>query len=326
MIGEEAIYQFTVPERFRGLLEAGKLIRRGALLIDRSSGGIVAHLQETGALAKVAASVWNPLGLVVNMATGVVNTVQNEQIKRRLDAMQRSLGVIQSLQIANLVGNVASIGVSAAGTMLVLRRIEKVRAGIAELKEDIHAFREEWRMAELLNLLDLATTHMGRVADAMVSNNREGMLRDAERSLHEVYGALSRRGKDLTSRSEIPTTVLMTVIEGMTASGDARTRALFMLNDSGPAKRFAGERMKDHVGIARSAPQDLLARRLKGEEDAGLMAKNFSSWMNETRMRIASVPPLLATLEAAGETPSGFLDASAAETEAPLMFLAASKT
>lgn len=325
---EEMIYQFVVPNRLKPLLETGKVIRRGALLIDpsRPGSGIVAHLQETGALSRLTASAWNPLSLLLegaNLATGVANVVQNEQIKSRIDAMQQILGTMQGLQIAGLVGSVASIGVTAAGTALVLHRLEAVRTGIERLEAEIHSFREEWRMAELMGLLDRATTHVRRVDSAGLSNDGTAILRSAEQVLHEVFGALSRRGQILTARSEIPALALATIIDGMVIAGDARTKALFLLDDGKLAETFARERMDAHLGMARLAPHDVLERRLRDVVNAKLATAALTASMNEVRVRIASVPPLLATLAAHGSRPSRFLTASEAEEEAPLMILSA---
>lgn len=323
---DETIYQFVVPDRLKPLLEAGKLIRRGALLIDPSGpgSGIVAHLQETSAFARIAASAWNPISVglqAVDLATGAVNVVQNEQIKRRIDVMQLALGTMQNLQIAGLIGSVASIGVSAAGTMLILERIETLKKGMQRIEGEIHAFRDEWRMADLLGLLDRATTHVRRVDNAKQSADSAAILRNAEQALHEVFVALSRRGRDLTERREIAVIALRTIVDGMVVAGDARTKALFLLDDGRLAASFARERMGEHMSMARRAPRDLLVRRLRDVEDAPLVAAALSSSIDEVRYRIASVPPLLASLNAHSVKPSEFLAASEAETDAPLMFL-----
>jgi hypothetical protein len=102
-------YSFVVPPELQAMWEAGKLIRRGALLINANGGGIVAHLQETGAFSAI-----QPLGSVLSSLTGVtsagslvtgaISVVQNEQIKRRIDVMQSMLGAMQGLQVATLAG------------------------------------------------------------------------------------------------------------------------------------------------------------------------------------------------------------------------------
>lgn len=38
------IYEFAIPEKYKALYEAGKIVRRGALLIDPRTRKIVAHL------------------------------------------------------------------------------------------------------------------------------------------------------------------------------------------------------------------------------------------------------------------------------------------
>ncbi len=42
-------YTFGIPNDLQALWSAGKLVRRGALLINSQGGGIVGHLQETAA-------------------------------------------------------------------------------------------------------------------------------------------------------------------------------------------------------------------------------------------------------------------------------------
>ncbi|SFQ05042.1 hypothetical protein [Tranquillimonas alkanivorans] len=321
-------YIFAIPPQYQALFEAGKLIRRGALLINAEGGGIVAHLQETSALAKIAGSLVNPLAMVSQvggLATGAISVVQNEQIKHRIETMQQMLGMMQGLQVATLATSLVGLGVSAAGTALVCQRIETLRRELQHLGEDVVAFRDEWRMTDLQNLLDRAMTRVERIGTARSRANARAVLEEADPVLHETFNAMMSRGKILMAADAISVDALRIVLDGLSISGSARTRALFLLDEPEEARTSAEAQTMAMTQLTLAMPADRLATKIADVSVPKDAALQIASIISETRHRTASIPSLIDHLAVRDIQPSAYLAAAEEEAEAPLMFFPVSE-
>ncbi|MDO5759144.1 MAG: hypothetical protein Q4P24_17105 [Rhodobacterales bacterium] len=319
-------YSFDVPPDLQAMWESGKLIRKGALLINAHGGGIVAHLQETGALSAI-----QPLGSVLSSLTGVtsagslftgaVSVVQNEQIKRRIDAMQSTLGAMHSLQVATLVGSIASLGVSAAGTAIVVRRLNKLRSDVQSTHDSVRAFRDEWRANELQQLLERATNRIERVDGAKARVDRRPLLTEAEQVLHETFDAMHNRVTLLYTQEAIPIDSLRLLLDGMAVTGGAQIKALFLLDEPMAAKDQALRQLQKLTRLTTELPADRLAERLGWTEAAEQNARDVALTLSETRHRVASLPSLVDHLNMKGISARSHLEAAEAEGDAPLMVM-----
>lgn len=323
-------YSFVIPPELQAMWEAGKLIRRGALLVNAHGGGIVAHLQETGAFSAI-----QPLGSVLSSLTGVtsagslvtgaISVVQNEQIKRRIDTMQSMLGAMHCLQLATLAGSIASIGVSAAGTAIVCQRLDKLRRDVQLTQDSVLAFRDEWRAYELQQLLERATNRIERVNGASARRDPKPLLTAAEQVLQETFDAMHNRVKLLYTREAIPIDSLRLLLDGMAVTGGAQIKALFLLDDPTAAKDEALRQFQKLARLTTDMPADLLAERLGGTELAEQHARDEAVTLSETRHRVASLPSLVDHLDRQGMSARGYLETAEAEADAPLMILQVDK-
>ena len=323
-------YSFVIPPELQAMWEAGKLIRRGALLVNAHGGGIVAHLQETGAFSAI-----QPLGSVLSSLTGVtsagslvtgaISVVQNEQIKRRIDTMQSMLGAMHGLQLATLAGSIASIGVSAAGTAIVCQRLDKLRRDVQLTQDSVLAFRDEWRAYELQQLLERATNRIERVNGASARRDPKPLLTEAEQVLQETFDAMHNRVKLLYTREAIPIDSLRLLLDGMAVTGGAQIKALFLLDDPTAAKDEALRQFQKLARLTTDMPADLLAERMGGTELAEQHARDVAVTLSETRHRVASLPSLVDHLDRQGMSARGYLEAAEAEVDAPLMILQVDK-
>ncbi|PKQ11609.1 MAG: hypothetical protein CVT70_13525 [Alphaproteobacteria bacterium HGW-Alphaproteobacteria-1] len=319
-------YSFVVPPELQAMLEAGKLIRRGALLINANGGGIVAHLQETGAFSAI-----QPLGSALlsltgvnsagSLVTGAISVVQNEQIKRRIDTMQSMLGAMQGLQVATLAGSIASLGVSAAGTAIVCQRLEKLRRDVQSIQDSVLAFRDEWRASELQQLLDKATNRIERVDGAALRVDRRSVLTEAEQVLHETFDAMHKRVHLLYTREAIPIDSLRLLLDGMAVTGGAQIKALFLLEEPMAAKDQASRQFQKIAQLTTEMPADLLVGRLDGTDAAEQNAHDVDVTLAEMRHRIASLPSLVDYLDLQGHSSRSYIEAAEAEHDAPLMIM-----
>lgn len=318
------IYEFAIPERYKALYEAGKIVRRGALLIDPRTRKIVAHLQETARTAWDVSKLGNPVSAILSAAdigTGAINTIQLEQVKKHLKVMEEMLGVVQGLQVANLTTSVIGIGVTAASTAIVCQRINLLRDDVTKLGKDVGEFREEWRTVQFQELLDKATTRVERIGSIRNRNEQRSVLQEAETVLHDVFNASLSRGKALLAMQSVPVEALQIVLEGLMISGAARVKALLLLDETDEAKYVAHHQVACFGDLTLSMPQDVLVERLAGVARPVEVANQISATLSEARLQSASVPHLLDHLSFEGMTPSSFLKIVDEEEEHPLVFM-----
>lgn len=318
------IYEFMIPDKYQALLAAGKLVRRGALIIDPDAGRIAGHLQETARLAQTFKGVANPVSAALKVAEvgmGSINAVQLEQVRKSIDSMQNMLGVIKGLQVATLATSVVGIGVTAASAAIVCHRINLLRDDVAKLGKEVTEFREEWRTTHLQGLLDKAMTRVERVGSARNRNDQRNVLLEAETVLHDVFNASLSRGKALLKMNAIPIDALQIIIDGLMISGSTRVKALLLLDEAAEATNAAALQVKAFGELTFALPSDMLVSRLGYAENPLEIAKQVSAIFSEARLQAASVPHLVEHLTAEGVKHSDFLKIADEEKLSPLLFL-----
>lgn len=318
------IYEFAVPDKYKALLEAGEIIRRGALLINPKNRKIVAHLQETARVAKAVSELGSPVSAFLKAAdvgTTVANTIQLERVKKQLAVMDETLGVVQGLQIANLATSVVGIGVTAASTAIVCHRINLLRDDVTQLAKDVSTFREEWLISQLQALLDKATTRVERIGSIRNRNEQRSVLQEAETVLHDVFTAFLSRGKALFKMDDVPLQALQIIIEGLLVSGTARVKALFLMDEIEEAKYVARSQVQSFGDFTLLIPQDVLIGKLTGVENPINVARQISLTLSEARYQAAGVPHLAEHLQTVEMPSSLFLRIVDDEENHPLLFL-----
>lgn len=318
------IYEFIIPDKYQALLAAGKLIRRGALLIDPDAGRIVGHLQETARFAHTASRLTNPVSAAMKVAEvglGAINAVQLEQVKNRIDTMQNMLGVIEGLQVATLATSVVGVGVTAASAAIVCHRINLLRDDVGKLGKEVAAFREEWRTAQLQELLDKAITRVERVSTAQNRNDQRSVLQEAETVLHDVFNASLSRGIALLKMDTVPFDALQIIIDGLIISGATRVKTLLLLDEAEEAKTAAAMQVKAFGELTFAMPLDILASRIEAAKNPQDIARQVSAIFSEARLQSASVPHLIEHLLAKGLQTSDFMKIVDEEKDRPLLFL-----
>ncbi len=123
---------FEIPARFVADVASGSVVRYGGLLKDAASGQIVAHLQETGSMARHLGSVLsgvNPFD-PVSAVSSVFSNVQ-------LAKLQKAMEVLQITQWATLGVSLAGVGVSLVGFKIMNDRFNRVDEQLSRLKQHI---------------------------------------------------------------------------------------------------------------------------------------------------------------------------------------------
>jgi hypothetical protein len=155
---------FDIPAQFAQRYASGLIDRHGAILTDHFTGRIVGHLQETGALHSLLVSApLNPLGALVNAASGLGANFQLYRLDQKISAMQTLMSGLQALQFANLALTGLGIGVSVLGFAALKSQLDAISLKIDGLEDMVRrgfdkqlANRLRDREAELSGHLDHA--------------------------------------------------------------------------------------------------------------------------------------------------------------------------
>ena len=184
------IFLREVPAHLLAMVEANEFRVIGSIIQSASSGRIVGHLQETAALAPILS---NPVAAVPQLAMTAVNIYQNEQIKAALE-------VLQSLQVANLALTGISIGVSVAGTAVLMRQIlrleEKVDAimpALGKIARGIELLQQDRLAADFTRLRTLSD----QVEEAWLPSATKGEWRTIAHDCHFLADNFERRAREL---------------------------------------------------------------------------------------------------------------------------------
>jgi len=122
---------FSVPSTFAVGIANGNLIRFGAIIKDAASGQIVAHMQETGLVNQL-------VGSAISSPFSPISTVSSLGSNVQLAAVQRMLGAVQMLQMANLGATLVGIGVNAAGFKAVMTRLDGLHKQLSGVSGEIN--------------------------------------------------------------------------------------------------------------------------------------------------------------------------------------------
>jgi hypothetical protein len=136
---------FTIPAEFAARIATGSAVQIGALIKDAASGQILAHVQETGLLQNVLSGLsptsFTPLGIVStvgNTGMNIKNTMEISKIKHMVEHLT-------NLGMANIALNVVGIGVTAASTAILLKRMGMLQSQVENLDRKVEQNFDEIR-------------------------------------------------------------------------------------------------------------------------------------------------------------------------------------
>ena len=306
---------FEIPAEFLSGVSSGNLVRYGGILKDVGSGQIVGHLQETGALqaAVRAGFSFDPTG-----ATGLIGIVQDAVISKKIDAMQAMLGTMQSLQIATLASSVAGIGVTAATTAIILRRLSVIDQKLEQVEGSISELPTKWREMDLRKKLRTLKTATERLQEAEVRPDAGSVMRGEEERLNYVFDELHDGICNIVIQPQVDTGLLRSLLAGLALCGGTQIKALIWLDMKEAAEYRARHQCKKLQDLAFRMPRHVMASRLN---DGSEQARSISNECKEMRLRIASQPDLARTLIRRGIHGREFIDHIQKEDNEPLLLL-----
>ena len=322
---------FDIPASLLGRYAAGDLVRSGALLREAGTGRIVAHLQETAGLTRLAGAGLNPASMI---ADGV-QMYQNEQIKA-------GLAVVQSLQLANLALTGVGIGVSVAGFAIVCRKLDRIEAGLGEIAgllkqvaRGVEGIQQHLIRSELAAL----RAELRRIDEAWSRTDAEAQWRIASDHLLTLEQTFFDHARSLNSAGD-EGSLREQMVDAFALAGGARISALLAAGEDGVAGKAGHRFARSTAELTGSigAPQllrNMLARepatvdpsaRLNAIERLRPQAKQRAMALREREDGAATAPLTIAALARSGVSGREWLERARGELEAPLNCLPVGET
>lgn len=329
MIGLSGVLLRQIPPELIAGVEAKTLEVFGSVIKSASTGQVVGHLQETSALTQLMAN--GPMALP-SLVGDAISVVQNEQIKT-------AISVVQSLQLANLATSAASIGVSIAGTAIMLRKlavveskVEALEPHLAKITAGVQALRRD-RIAEDFSRL---STLFAQLDECWSLANPEAEWRAIARDAHFLADNFGRRAREVRSESDEP---LLSVpfIDAFAMASSMRTTARLASEDSKAALEAAQTSTMSLIGLGQGIQLGALVMSQVLAHDAEMGSPAWTHRIdgteNELRpivrglrvQEIAAASNVLTIKHLLEREVSGreWLAAARAELESPLLYLPA---
>lgn len=318
---------FEIPLLLRAGYRSGKLVRNGALLREKTTGRIVAHLQETSGLARMAGAGFDP----VAMAAEGIQIYQNEQIKA-------GLALVQNLQLANLALTGVGIGVSVASFAIVSRKLDRIEGRLTEIAAAVErvARKVEGVKGHLIRgELAALRAELRRIDEAWSRSDAGTQWRIAadrlltlEQTFYDHSLALGDAADETDLREQM--------VDAFALAGSARVSALLAAGEEEAAIGVAQEFAQSLAGLtsAIGAPQLLRemltkeqgptdqATRVAAIEQLRPEAEARATALREREDAAATAPLTIAALTRSGVSGRDWLARARNEFDAPLICLA----
>ena len=306
---------FANPAKFLAGYLAGEVVRRGAILQNASNGQIVGHLQETGLLQKIleAGLSFDPTGI-----TGLIGVVQNFGMSRKLNAMQEALGTVQYLQYATLFSSVAGIGVTAATSIMIMRRLNKLDDTLEVIEDRITDLPRKLRIPDLRSRLVDVSTSVERLDEAALRSNPSDVVLHVERELHQAFNHIHDSLCTIVVETKVDAGLVRALLAVLALCGASQFKALLFLDEKETAMERSRMQCRKLGDLAFLMPRDEMASRLP---EGGDLALAISRDCSEIRYRFASLPALARCLMDHGLDGREYVQTVLDEDSEPLLCL-----
>lgn len=323
------------------------IYRVGMLLFRQGAPGIVAHLQETGAMHSVAATVLsstgnllseaalsaNPVGAALNVASkgaAFIAVAQNEQIKT-------GIALLQSLQMTNLAVTGVGIGVSVISHKLHSDKLTAIQQRLQGMDEKLERIaRAVGRVEERPvweDLTDLGS-EIEKADDAWLAANATGQWERCADRLHTLKRRFYQQALDLSENGE-PLAALPFIDAFAMASSNMISCRLAIGDEELAGKLAADFDLRLRQVASQIGVTEIVTARLRSVNlEAGspeyiasleLEQKNVASKVELLRERVAaaqSLPIILKKLREKNISGRAWLEQARSEKKSPVLMLA----
>jgi hypothetical protein len=310
---------FTIPfsaaaEHIPGLL-SGQVVRYGAILKDATTGQILGHVQETGVAQKIlqAGLSFDPTG-----ATGLIGVAQNVAISTKLNAMQQALGGLQVLQYASLFSSVVGVGVTAASTAMILKRLTSVDEALSRIEDSLESLPARWRELSLRSRLLDVSTSIERLHEASFRSDASKVVSQVEKDLQKGFNHIHDGLCSVVIEAKVDPGLLRALLAGLSLCGASEFKALVWLDEKDAAQHRSRVQFEKLQQLAFLMPKSQLAMRLVDGEG---LSSAISEESSEIRHRVATQPALIQSLIDLGINGRAYVEQIQQEEKEPLLLL-----
>lgn len=231
-----------VPEQFLSRLVSGDLVRHGTILQEAASGKIVGHLKEVGQLGMTLSEMpLSPLGFVtegINLAVNLQQSVKLSQIQKSLDVLQFATNVSAS-------ASVATLGVSAAGFAVVIKRLKRIESKLDSVAGELRSVHEllkkldiKWDMLTSGRLIS-ASERLITAEHATNKKRKTNLLNEANSEFSKLrgyfYSLISKLNPALNSDLDIGQ--VQDLLSRYYTAAIGQLHSEFLLNDLGAYRK-----------------------------------------------------------------------------------------
>jgi hypothetical protein len=337
-----SILTYVIPSAWRAAEQAGTIELIGAVLKDKVTGQIVAHVQPTQVFEKFLGAATSGVVNTVSQGfspLGAISVVQNQIISQKLTAMSASLSFIQSAQMATLAVSGLGLGVSVVGFAVVHHRLKGIEQHLQGMSEAVARATSDRRHDDLKKTfidirtqVDVIQTLEERRDQAVPGHAAQQRLADL--AGHVESHMTTHMDNLLTRRlTKEDLEILWSLAAAIRLCHDMGARALYMLDDLGGAAGLTGRQANHFINlIEHLSPPDALARlAMTGVSDRDEakevraqilpIAQELRNGMHATAAGIASQSSLSRQLLDQGIPGPDYLAEVEAEKEQPLLYL-----
>lgn len=317
---------YTIAPEIFARLQGGTAELFGAVIKEKATGRILAHVQPTQVSERFLAhgsSLIHGVGQSGNplsFATGLVGAIQNEQIKSRLDRITGGLEVLQATQLLNLAVSVVGVGVTVASTALILNRIGTLDSRLADVSAKVDAIVRHVQIAPVRNALSQLR------ASAEAAATLETRTRDVSPHLERIENDLRKCYEDFRGSYEalalshsVQVSDLEGILSALATSGGLQVRLLLWSEELKTAEATAKTQFDHLAELSWALPADKLEAVHGPAAAAPLIAA-----LSGLRTTAATRPDLMRAISDRGIGGRAYVTAATTEREHPLLFLAAS--
>lgn len=329
-----------VPEHLLARVSSGELKVYGSIIRSLTSGRIVAHLQETSALAHAAGSLLSapaslPLqgaNLAIDAVGHSVSYAQNEQIKS-------AVSMLQSMQVLDLALGVAAIGVSVAGFAILSKKLARTEAKVEalhsrldELARGIELIRRERLTEDFVRL----RTAIEQLDEAWVLTDGATQWRQVANEAHFLANQFARRAGELLDAAPADLPAIDPFLEALALSANIRITARMAADDDAAARLAArdgaaalsviGERLRLGEAALSTIGGQVPGGTTAWSDRLAIVSDEYRPLVDCARAREAAAAATCLTIEELGKqgiSTRVWLETAREEHESPLLCVAA---
>lgn len=329
---------YAIPPSLEALVSSGQAQLIGAIIKDVGSGQILGHVQQTqgfvSALAQAGGSImqsgFSPLG--------AIEILQNQHINSALNELQEGMGVLQSLQLANMALTGVGIGVSIAGFAIISARLNAIENHLTGLREDVREIGRMIQTAELRRLFSEIRAALKDLDGVAARSDHLRLASSLQRDLSTHVSVLSdllneaMNPGNATSFSNERLDAIWTLASAKWLCEEAELRSLFISEDLEHASHYAERYQRDNLNCLNNLNPDALARLVAANgkdltasislrRDAAKRLHQITDGFSNAVENLGQQQSLAHALIEGDVSGRAFIQAASSETESPFLLV-----